>query len=66
MNKKRFTDEITKLITIKQAMSRYNMSRYLIMKYTKECGALIKIGEDKRVVRVDVMKFDKWLENATL
>ena len=64
MKKNSFSDEITKLATIRQAMDRYKMSRYLIMKYSKECGALIKIGSDKRVVRVDVTKFDKWLENA--
>ncbi len=66
MRKNSFSEEITKLATVRQCQDRYKMSRYLIMKYSKEAGALIKVGTDNRVVRIDVPKFDKWLEKASV
>lgn len=66
MQKNNFSDELTKLATVEQAKARYKLSRNLLMKYAKESDALIRLGSDCRVVRIDITKFDKWLEKTSI
>lgn len=62
MKENKYSDEITKLATISQAKERYKMSRYCLMKYASEYGALVRLGD--RIVRIDVTKFDRAIEGS--
>lgn len=55
MNILNYSDEITKMATVPQAIERYKISRKTLMKYAKKYDALVRFG---RSVRVDIKKFD--------
>lgn len=61
MNKMQYSDKISKLSTIPQAIDRYKISRGTLMKYAEECGAIVRFGKS---VRIDIEKFDKNLESC--
>lgn len=58
MNKNNFSNDLSKLATIKQATERYKVSRLTLMKYAEQYNAVIRFG---RSVRIDIEKFDKAL-----
>lgn len=55
MNKSQFSDNVTKLATIKQAQERYKISRGALVKYAELYGAIVRFG---RSVRIDIEKMD--------
>lgn len=59
MNKASYTNDITKLATIKQAKERYKLSRNILVKLAEENNAVHKFG---RAVRIDVSVLDKAIE----
>ncbi len=61
MNILNYSDEITKMATIPQAVERYKISRKTLMKYATKYDALIRFG---RSVRIDIGKFDSGLEKS--
>ena len=60
MHKPSYSNEITKLATVKQAIERYKLGRTALVDYATKVGALRKIG---RSVRIDIEVFDKALES---
>jgi len=59
MNVLNYSDEITKMATIPQAIERYKISRKTLMKYAEQYGALVRFG---RSVRINVEKFDSGID----
>lgn len=59
MNKSCFTNQITKLATVPQAMERYKVSRNTLIKIASNENAVRRFG---RSVRIDVEKLDKAIE----
>lgn len=55
MKNMNYSDEITKLATVPQAVERYKISRKTLMKYAKQYEAIVSFG---RSVRIDIEKFD--------
>lgn len=60
MNVLNYSDEITKMATVPQAIERYKISRRALMKYADKYDALVRFG---RSVRIDIEKFDGGIEN---
>ena len=60
MNVLNYSDEITKMATVPQAIERYKISRRTLMKYADKYDALVRFG---RSVRIDIEKFDRGIEN---
>ena len=59
MNKSNFSDDLSKLATVKQGTERYKVSRGTLMKYADQFDALVRFG---RSVRIDIEKFDNGLD----
>lgn len=59
MQKNKFSDEISKLATVKQATERYKVSRLTLMKYARKYNAVVRFGKS---VRINVEKFDAGIE----
>ena len=55
MNVLNYSNEITKMATVPQAIERYKISRRTLMKYAEQYDALVRFG---RSVRIDIDKFD--------
>lgn len=62
MNKSKFSDNVTKLATIKQAQERYKICRGTLVKYAEKNGAIVRFG---RSVRIDIEKMDAALSNES-
>ena len=62
MQKNNFTNEITKLATVSQAQERYKISRYSLMKFAEDHGAVVRFGKS---VRIDIEKMDASLSNES-
>lgn len=60
MKNMQYSDEITKMATVPQAIERYKISRKTLMKYAEKYNALVKFG---RSVRIDTERFDAGLNN---
>lgn len=58
MQKANYTDNITKLATVKQAMERYKISRPTLYNLAKEHNSFVKIG---KCTRIDCDTLDKAL-----
>lgn len=61
MNVLNYSDEITKMATVPQAIERYKISRKTLMKYADKYDALVRFG---RSVRIDIEKFDAGISAA--
>ena len=61
MKRMNYSDEITKLATVPQAIERYKISRKTLMKYATQYDALVRFG---RSVRIDIEKFDEKLNHG--
>ncbi len=61
MNILNYSDEITKMATVPQAIERYKISRKTLMKYAGKYDALVRFG---RSVRIDIEKFDAGISAA--
>lgn len=61
MNILNYSDEITKMATVPQAIERYKISRKTLMKYADKYDALVRFG---RSVRIDIEKFDAGISAA--
>jgi len=59
MNILNYSDEITKMATVPQAIERYKISRRTLMKYAEKYDALVRFG---RSVRIDIERFDAGIE----
>ena len=59
MKSMKYSDEITKMATVPQAIERYKISRKTLMKYAEQYNALVRFG---RSVRIDIEQFDAGIE----
>lgn len=55
----KYSDTVSKLATVKQAMDRYKICRNSLMDFATEHGAVVRFG---RSVRIDCQKLDSCLE----
>ncbi len=55
MNKNSFSNDLSKMATVPQAIERYKVSRLTLMKYAEQYNALVRFG---RSVRIDIEKFE--------
>lgn len=55
MRNMQYSDAITKMSTVPQAIERYKISRKTLMKYAEKYDALVRFG---RSVRIDIERFD--------
>lgn len=60
MNKSKYSDTITKLATVPQAIERYKLGRTKLMEIAEENCAVRRIG---RAVRIDVPAMDDAIGN---
>lgn len=60
MKKSNFSDNVTKLATVPQAVERYKLSRNTLMRIADNENAVRRFG---RAVRIDVQIMDKAIEN---
>lgn len=60
MNKPEYSDKITKLATIQQAVERYKLGRTKLMEIAENENAVRRFG---RSVRIDVPAMDKAISN---
>ena len=60
MNKSKYSDEITKLCTVKQGCERYKLGRNKLMEIAENENAVRRFG---RSVRIDVPAMDKAINN---
>lgn len=56
MNKSNYSDTVTKLATVPQAVERYKLSRNTLMQIAEKENAVRRFG---RSVRIDVPAMDK-------
>lgn len=61
MNKPQYSNEITKLGTVPQAVERYKLCRTKLLEVAKANGAVYRFG---RAVRIDIEKLDKAIEQT--
>lgn len=59
MNILNYSDEITKMATVPQAMERYKISRKTLMKYANDLDAVVRFG---RSVRINCTKMDAYVD----
>ena len=59
MNKAQFSNAITKLCTVQQAVERYKIGRTSLMQLAERENAVRRFG---RSVRIDVQMLDKAIE----
>lgn len=59
MNKNSFSNDLSKMATVPQAIERYKVSRLTLMKFAEKYNALVRFG---RSVRIDIEKFDAGIE----
>ena len=57
-----YSDLLTKMATVPQAIERYKISRKTLMKYATRYDAIVRFG---RSVRIDIEKFDSGLDRTT-
>ena len=60
MNKSNFSNNVTKLATVPQAVDRYKLSRNTLMRIAYDENAVRRFG---RAVRIDVQIMDKAINN---
>ena len=60
MNKSNFSNNVTKLATVPQAVERYKLSRNTLMRIADEENAVRRFG---RAVRIDVQIMDTAINN---
>ena len=60
MYKSSFSNNITKLATVPQAIERYKLSRNTLMNIAENNFAIRRFG---RAVRIDIQVMDKAIEN---
>lgn len=60
MNKAKYSDNVSKLATVPQAVERYKLSRGKIVEIAEQANAIRRFG---RAVRIDIQKMDEALEN---
>lgn len=60
MNKSNFSNNVTKLATVPQAVERYKLSRNTLMRIADDEKAVRRFG---RAVRIDVQIMDKAINN---
>ena len=60
MNKSNFSNNVTNLATVPQAVYRYILSRYTLMRIADDEKAVRRFG---RAVRIDVQIMDKAINN---
>lgn len=60
MNKSNFSNNVTKLATVPQAVERYKLSRNTLMRIADDENAVRRFG---RAVRIDVQIMDKAINN---
>ena len=60
MNKANFSNTITKLATVPQAVERYKLSRNTLMRIAGQENAVRRFG---RAVRIDVQVLDRAINN---
>ena len=61
MKHNQFSDGISKLATVPQAVDRYKISRLTLMKYADKCGAVVRFG---RSVRINIEKMDSFVDKG--
>lgn len=57
-----YSDDISKLATVPQAIERYKVSRKTLMKYANDASAVVRFG---RSVRIDIEKMDVSLSSQS-
>lgn len=62
MKKNQFSNELTKLAMVPQAMERYKISRKTLMTYAKYANAVVCFG---RSVRIDITLMDKYIQDCS-
>ena len=62
MQKNQFSNELTKLAMVSQAMERYKISRKTLMTYAKYANAVVYFG---RSVRIDITLMDKYIKDCS-
>ena len=60
MNKSNFSNNVTKLATVPQAVERYKLSRNTLMRIADDENAVRRFG---RAVRIDIQIMDKAINN---
>ena len=60
MNKSNFSNNVTKLATVPQAVERYKLSRNTLMRIADNENAVRRFGKS---VRIDVQKLDEAINN---
>ena len=60
MNKSNFSNNVTKLATVPQAIERYKLSRNTLMRIADDENAIRRFG---RAVRIDIPIMDKAINN---
>lgn len=60
MNKSNFSNNVTKLATVPQAVERYKLSRNTLMRIAESENAVRRFG---RSVRIDIPAMDKAINN---
>lgn len=63
MNKSNFSDNVTKLATVSQAVERYKLSRNTLMRIADNENAIRRFG---RAVRIDISVMDKAIAESYL
>ena len=63
MNKNSFSNDLSKMATVPQAIERYKVSRLTLMKYAEQYNALVRFG---RSVRIDIEKFDAGISAGSI
>lgn len=59
MNKAKYSDNVSKLATVQQAMERYKLSRNSLLKVGEDAGAIRRL---RRAVRIDIQKMDEYID----
>ena len=60
MKQAQYSNEITKLATVKQAVERYKLGKTKLMEVAEESKAIRRFG---KAVRIDIEVMDKAIEN---
>ena len=60
MNKAKFSNNVTKLATVPQAVDRYKLSRNTLMRIAEDNNAVRRFG---RAVRIDIPTMDSAISN---
>lgn len=62
MKKNQFSNKLTKLAMVPQAMERYKISRKTLMQYAGYANAIVRFGKS---VRIDITLMDKYIQDCS-